>query len=126
MKTLIRGRIVDFVPSFNGSLDENGSLVLSEDGGLSLTVDTGFNGGIALPDEILNEMEVEFFGYDTFTLATGDTIELPMYLGKVVLKGYEIETWFVPGDSLLGMEFLSSAGSALSLNFDNETVRLMG
>ena len=126
MKTLIRGKIVNFVPSFNGALDEDGTLVLSEDGELSLTVDTGFNGGIALPDEILNEMEVDFFGYDTFTLATGDTIELPMYLGKVVLKGDEIETWFVPGDSLLGMEFLASAGTALSLNFGDETVKLRG
>ncbi|MGQ9630030.1 MAG: hypothetical protein ACUVXI_06895 [bacterium] len=59
-------------------------------------------------------MGIEFFGYDTFTLATGDIAELPMYLGKVVVGKYEIETWFIPGESLLGMEFLSSTGSVLN------------
>lgn len=125
MRTLIQGRIVDFVPYFNGSLVESGALVLSEDGDFSLMVDTGFSGGIAIPEEILDEIEVEFFGYNTFTLATGDIVELPMYLGKVFLRGREIETWFIPGDSLLDMEFLSSAGTALSLNFEDETVKLM-
>ncbi|MFQ5865886.1 MAG: hypothetical protein ACE5IW_11725 [bacterium] len=125
MKTLIRGKIIDFVPSFIGSLGEGGTLVLGEDEGFSFTVDSGFNGGIALPDEILEKMEVEFFGYDTFTLATGDFVELPMYLGKVVVKGTEIETWIIPGDSLLGIEFLSSAGSALYLNFEDDTIELM-
>lgn len=127
MRTLIRGRIVDFIPSFNASLDENGTLVLSENGELSFTVDTGFDGGIALPEEILDEMEVEFLGHYPFTLATGDVVDLPTYLGKVSLRGYEIEieTWFIPGDSLIGMEFLSSAGSILSLNFEAETVKLM-
>ncbi|MFQ6121204.1 MAG: hypothetical protein ACE5KE_15110 [Methanosarcinales archaeon] len=40
--------------------------------GISLLLDTGFSGGIALPQEILDEIDVEFFGYDTFTLATGE------------------------------------------------------
>lgn len=125
MRTLIRGEIADFVPSFNGYLGEEGVLVLSEDGDFPLTVDTGFSGGIALPQEILEKMKIEFFGYDTFTLATGDIVELPMYLGKVVVRKYEIETWFIPGDLLIGMEFLSSTGSVLSLNFEDKTVKLM-
>ena len=87
-------------------------------------MDTGFNGGIALPEEILDRMKIEFFGYDTFTLASGDIIELPMYLGNVIIKKDEIETWFIPGDLLLGMEFLSSTGTVLSLDFEDETVKL--
>lgn len=47
MKTLIRGKIVDFVPFFNGFINDDGILILHEDGDFSLTVDTGFSGGIA-------------------------------------------------------------------------------
>lgn len=124
MRTLIRGKIVDFIPSFNGSLNENGALAIDEDGDFPLTVDTGFSGGIALRKEILEKMRVEFFGYNTFTLATGDIVEIPMHLGKVSVGKDEIETWFIPGDLLLGMEFLSSIGAVLSLNFEDQTVRL--
>jgi predicted aspartyl protease len=124
MRVLIQGTIVDFVPSFSGRVDA-GALVIDEAGDLALTVDTGFSGGIALPEETLEELETDFIGYDTFTLATGEIIELPMYLGKVAVGKGKITTWFIPGDFLLGMEFLSSVGSVLSLNLKDETVRLM-
>ncbi|MFQ6057891.1 MAG: hypothetical protein ACE5MB_03295 [Anaerolineae bacterium] len=125
MKTLIRGEIIDFAPLFNAYLREDG-LVLGKEGDLLLTVDTGFSGGIALPKKRLDEMDVEFIGYDTFTLATGEVVELPMFLGKVIIKNYEVETWFIPGDLLVGMEFLSMAGSVLTLDFEDATVELSG
>jgi hypothetical protein len=43
-----------------------------------------------------------------------------------VVGDYEIETWFIPGDSLLGLEFFSLAGSFLSLDFWKEEVELRG
>ena len=125
MKTLIRGEIEDFVPFFNGFIDEDGTLVLQEDGNFSLTVDTGFSGGIALPEEILDEMDVELIDFGIFRLATGDEVELPVFWGKVMVGDYEIDTWFIPGDSLLGMEFFTLAGSYLSLDFEKEKVKLM-
>ena len=125
MKTVVRGKIANFVPAFMGYLNR-GVLVLANDhDGLSLTVDTGFSGGIALPQKILNKMKIEFFGHDTFTLATGEITELPMYLGQVIVGKQKIKTWFIPGDSLLGMEFLSTAGSLLSLDLKDATVKLM-
>ena len=63
---------------------------------------------------------------DTFRLATGEIVELPVFLGRVIIKEFEIETWFIPGDSLIGMEFLSSAGSFLSLDFEDSAIKLMG
>jgi predicted aspartyl protease len=125
MKTLIRGKIEDLVPFFNGYVDDSGTLIIQGDGNLALTVDTGFSGGIALPEEILEEMDIELIDYGTFELATGDEIELPVYWGKVMVKDDEIETWFVPGELLLGMEFLSSLGSRLSFDFGKEEVRLL-
>lgn len=53
MKKLIKGDIVDFVPFFNAYLDDDGYLNICEDGDFSMTIDTGFSGGIALPLDIL-------------------------------------------------------------------------
>jgi len=122
MRTLIKGEIKDLVPFFNGFVDKNGVLILQEAGEFSFTVDTGFSGGIALAEEILEEMNVELIDYGIFRLATGDEIELPVFWGKVRVRDSEIETWFVPGDLLLGMEFLSLAGSRLSFDFGKEEV----
>jgi predicted aspartyl protease len=117
MKTLLRGEIVNFVPYFKADIRKNG-LTLRNDGSISLTVDTGFSGGIALRENVLNKMKLEFIGFDTFTIATGEVVELPMYIGKVFIKNREVETWFIPGDSLIGMEFLSIAGKVLNVNFE--------
>ena len=125
MRKLIRGDIEDIVPFFNGFVDEDGMLILQEDGDFSLTVDRGFSGGIALPEEILEEMDVELIDFGIFRLATGDEVELPVFWGRVMVGDYEIETWFIPGDSLLGMEFFSLAGcSYLSLDFEKGKVKL--
>jgi len=125
MRTLIQGKIIDFVPLFKACVVEE-ALLLGEEGDIPLTVDTGFSGGIALPKKVLNEIDVEFIGYDIFTLATGDVVELPMFIGRVVIEDQEVETWFIPGDLLVGMEFLSLAGKLLGLNFEKATVELRG
>lgn len=106
-------------------MDEDGTIILQEDGDFSLTVDTGFSGGIALPEELLEKMDVELIDFGIFRLATGQEVELPVFWGKVVVGDRKIETWFIPGDSLLGMEFFYLAGSFLSLDFDKEEVKLM-
>jgi predicted aspartyl protease len=87
MRAIIKGDIVDFVPFFNAYLGEDRSLVISKKGDLSLTVDTGFSGGIALPLDVLDNMDMELVFYDTFRLATGETVELPVFLGKVTRSG---------------------------------------
>jgi predicted aspartyl protease len=125
MRTLIRGKIEDFVPTFNAYLDNEGNIVLDEYGDFHITVDTGFNGGIALPMDIITDnMNLELVGFELFRIATGEIIELPVFLGKAIIKDYKLETWFIPGDYLLGLEFLSIAGRILSLDFDNKTVKL--
>ena len=125
MKVRIYGTIENFVPSFSAYLDGDKNLILSEDGDLSLSIDTGFSGGVALPDKIIDEMCLELIDFDTFRLATGEIVELPVFLGKIIIKNYVVETWFVPGDSLIGMEFLALAGSILSLNFKEGIVKLI-
>ena len=124
MSLLIVGNIKDFVPFFKGIVDKESTLVLGEDGDFPLTIDTGFSGGIAVPEEILETMGLKLIDFGVFRLATGEEIELPVFWGKVAINDDKIETWFIPGDSLLGMEFLSIAGSQLLLDFETEKVRL--
>ena len=112
------------VPVFHAIAGE-GALVLDEDGGIPLTVDTGFSGSIALPMDLLDAIGAELVDYGVFRLATGDEVELPVYWGKVGVGTKEVETWFIPGDSLLGMEFLSLVGSTLSLDLEGGLVELV-
>ncbi|MBC8185023.1 hypothetical protein H8E88_28350 [candidate division KSB1 bacterium] len=124
MRTIIRGEIEKYVLFFKAYLDYQGNLVLDENGEFSITIDTGFSGGIALPIEMLDKMKIDQIDYDTFKLATGEIIELPVFIGKAVVKKLVVETWFIPGDFLLGMEFLSSLGKILSMDYDDKTVKL--
>ncbi|MDZ7289728.1 MAG: hypothetical protein ONB44_07130 [candidate division KSB1 bacterium] len=89
-----------------------------------MTVDTGFSGGIALPLKLIKRVGLEPVVYDRFRLGTGKVVDLPVFLGKVIIKNRTIETWFIPGDYLIGMEFLYAAGSGLAFDFKRNTVRL--
>jgi predicted aspartyl protease len=124
MRIILKGTIANNSPSFCGSFRKDGILVFHKKGNVSFTVDTGFSGGIALPRKILKNLNIEFMGYDTFTLATGEEVELPMYYGTVLVNKKKIETWFIPGDSLLGMELISSIGKLLILDFESKKVQL--
>jgi len=124
MSKSIKGAIKNFVPSFKGSVNQKGMLVIKEAGTLALTVDTGFSGAIALPEPVLDEMKIELADYGIFRLATGEEVELPVFWGTVAVREEKLETWFIPGDSLLGMEFLSLAGSLLVVDFRKQIVKL--
>ncbi len=124
MKTRIKGKIQNFVPNFQGHISSEGILVLRENGNMDLTVDTGFSGSIALPEKILKRMKAKIIDVGVFRLATGDEVELSVYWGSVRIGRVVMETWFVPGDSLIGMEFLSMAGSLLTLDFKKQNVAL--
>ena len=125
MEIVISGKIEEYVPFFNAYFNSEGDLALAENGDISMTVDTGFNGGISLPFETINKMGLEFMNFTTFELANGEMVELPVFLGKVVIKDCEFATFFIPGNNLLGMEFLSDAGSVLSFNFNKSEVKLI-
>jgi predicted aspartyl protease len=53
---------------------------------LLITIDTGFGGEIALPKEVLRKMKVILISYGVFKLATGDEIELPIFLVKISIQ----------------------------------------
>jgi len=123
MKTIFQGKIEDFVPFVKASITD-GALVIGKHGDFTMTVDSGFSGGIALPRDLIKQIGLKPIVYDKFELATGDIVELPVYLGKVIVKNKTIVTGFIPGDHLIGMEFLYSAGSTLTFGFKKNAVKL--
>lgn len=122
MKPILKGRIINFEPVIGAAIYE-GRLALGEEDFI-LTVDTGFSGAIALPQSILEKMDLEFTGYDVFSLATGQIVELPVFTGQVLIGGRVFETWFIPGEYLVGMEFLSTIAKQLSLDFERASVEI--
>ena len=123
MSGFLIGQIRDSVPYFYAS-QKKGTLVFQHHGDLAFTVDTGFTGSICIPAQLLRKLDVELVDYGSFRLATGKTVELPIYWGKVKIHNKNFETWFVPGDPLVGMEFLSSFGSQLQLLFKQKLLLL--
>ncbi len=126
MRTIIRGPVIDGVPFIDTNVSTDGTLELGRTGELQLIVDTGFDGGIALPMELITRLALPIIGHCNFRLATGEEVEFPMHWAVVRLGGKTYETEVIPGDQLLGTGFLSRACTRLSIDFDGEEVRLEG
>lgn len=101
----LRRIIAEHSPLIRGQV-RGGVLHLKARGPLPFVVDTGFTGALAVPEEIARSLDFDLVGFDTFTLATGREVELPVYLGIVRLGRHRMKTWFILGEALIGMEFL--------------------
>ena len=123
MSDLLVGHIRSLVPCLQATL-KTGKLIFQNRGEINFTVDTGFTGSIAMPLPLLRKLDFELRAYETFRLATGEERELPIYWGDVWIHNQSFKTWFVPGDPLLGMEFLSIVGSQLVLLFKQKLLLL--
>ncbi len=117
----VRGLIKDQAPVLTGRVDRRGKLCLGGRGPHRFIVDTGFTGAVAVPEEMLSSLNVEHIGYDTFMLATGQEVELPVFLGEVKIGHRRVQTWFIAGDHLIGMEFLGVAFSLFQIDFRRGT-----
>jgi len=118
--------VLSGVPLINANVATDGTLELVETGERQLIVDTGFDGGIALPMELILRLDLPIIGHCRFRLATGEEAELPMHWGRVRLGDEVFEIEVIPGDHLLGTGFLSRAYTILSIDFEGEQVRLEG
>ena len=120
----IQGFIRDQAPVIAGRVDHSGRLCLGRRGLQSFIVDTGFTGALAAPEEMLSSLDVEHVGYDTFTLATDQEVELSVFLGEVRIGRRRVQTWFIAGDNLIGMEFLGAAFPLFEIDFRRGTCAL--
>ena len=88
-------------------------------------IDTGFNGDLELPENLLNSLNARYVGRVTSALAGGQTIEEDVYLVDFPFDGRTIqaEVTFVPGSQILiGTHLLREY--RLQINFVSKTVEL--
>ncbi len=120
---ILRGRIAANTPTVFGRV-RNGRLLLGARGDVPFVIDTGFTGSVAVPDPLARRLIRQFVAVDTYLLAAGQEIELPMYVGSVQIAARRIRTCFIVGDALIGMEFLQQVCSDVRLNLDSNLVEL--
>ncbi len=119
----LRGRIIDAAPVIYGHVRQ-GRLYLGPRGDAAFVIDTGFTGSVAVPSTLARRINSTFVAIDTYTLATGLRIELPMYIGSMQIGAHRLEG-FVIGDALVGMEFLEQVCSHVHVDFEARSVELV-
>ena len=120
---IIKGRLVNKCPVIKTGVAKNGKLILGK--GINLIViDSGFNGDISAPTEVLDQLDLVYSGTMKFQLADGTKVWKDVWDGNVILEDYEYDALFIEGDFLLGMELASDLFSYFLLDFDNQKVEL--
>ena len=71
-------------------------------------IDTGFNGYLTLPSDLVNRLNLQLAGNRRVTLGDGNTVVLDVYLAKVMWHGQECEVLVLQaeGGPLVGMSLL--------------------
>ena len=126
MKIRLSGRISDAEPRLPARIN-GGSLLLGPRGRESITVDSGFTGSIAIPEEWANRLDLQYAGIQPFELANRQIVEFPTYLGPVRFgRTTRLFEFIVTGEALLEMEFFEKIGATLTLNCKSGRVLIEG
>ena len=85
---------------------------------IEATLDTGFNGFLLLPTELVLELGIPFLTPATVTLADGNEDTFDLYRAEVIWDGElrSVRAYASDGDALIGMRMLDG----YNLNMDVE------
>lgn len=126
MKVRLVGRIAGAEPMLRSRIS-GGRLVLDRRGRERMTVDSGFTGSIAVPEEWANRLDLRYAGIQPFELANSQIVEFPTYLGFVRLGRYEtLFEFLVTGETLLGMEFFETLRARIVIDCKSKKVVIEG
>jgi predicted aspartyl protease len=92
---------------------------------LDLIVDTGFSGGLTLDTEVIQNIDSDYLGDGTVTLAGGIVQSVSLYVSDVFVNDLElteIEIFEMKEEYLLGMALMRAMCKRLIFRFDNEEV----
>jgi len=81
-------------------------------------IDTGFNGYLSVPKQLLRRSRWQAIGTEKFEIATGAIAEQEIFLGEIVFDGQRGPAYVVATqaqDILIGTKLLT--GKFLSINF---------
>lgn len=88
-------------------------------------IDTGFNGFISIPHQIINKTAWQFIGYESFELASGEIIRDKVYLGDIYLGNNKRYLYILSNktkDILIGSKLLID--KILTINFKTKIVKI--
>src|SRR5262245_49239554 len=82
---------------------------------ISAVIDTGYNGYLTLPGNLVSALQLAFAGHRRATLADGSVVVLDVYLASVIWYGQQKDVLVsqAAGTPLIGMAMLR--GSRLSI-----------
>ena len=88
-------------------------------------IDTGFNGYLTLPSNLINRLEFHLAGNRRVTLGDGNVVVLDVYLAKVLWHGQEREVLILEAESgpLVGISLLYGSRVMLEV-VDNGNVTI--
>ena len=83
---------------------------------LEVILDTGFNGDLTLPRDVVQHLGLTYRGQTPWTLASGKEVMMSNYDGEVTWHGLlrEVQVVETDGDALLGMALL--VGSKITVD----------
>src|SRR5437870_12716709 len=75
---------------------------------LTVVVDTGFTGFVALPSTTITRLGLHHWGYSRFAIADGSEAKLPVHVGTIIWEGKERLAFVVATNagSLIGMSLV--------------------
>jgi clan AA aspartic protease len=87
-------------------------------------IDTGFNGFLTLPADLLNKLNFTFVGHRRATLADGSSIRLDAYLGQVKWHGKptSVVITSTAGSPLIGMSLLEGNRLTVDVSSDGQVI----
>ena len=91
---------------------------------LEVVLDTGFNGDLMLPRDVVRRLGLDYRGQNTWTLATGQEETLAHYEGVVSWHGSPLEVEIVENESesLLGMGLLMGSKITIDARIGGEVL----
>ncbi|MBI2061703.1 MAG: hypothetical protein HYT87_18335 [Nitrospirae bacterium] len=131
LKTILVGGKVDQSGPFLPAAVRRGALILDSTGNLSMLVDTGFSGALALDGGLLTELGSDLVAEEDITLAGKMTARARLHLIKFGIRrggtndvSADVEAYELEGEKLLGMEAMAQVAPKLNVHFSDKTVAL--
>jgi clan AA aspartic protease len=87
-------------------------------------IDTGFNGYLTLPSDLINSLKLQLAGNRRATLGDGNVVILDVYLAKVLWHGQERDVLVLQADGgpLVGMSLLYGSRMTLDIVDDGDVI----
>jgi clan AA aspartic protease len=88
-------------------------------------IDTGFNGFLSAPNDLLVSLGWRFLGYEKYEIATGEVVRQRIYFGFIKFMGLKQEVIAVAShakDVLIGTRLLNADRCVLNINFPHRSI----